>query len=162
MNKGYIVAVIVVVILVGGGWYFYSSMQSSSYSQTQSASNFPVTQYPAPTSTAGSPASGSPSPSSTTAAGAAKSFTVHGNDLNADLTTITVSKGTSVSITFSVDAQNTYHGGLDFRSSMLNTGTITPGSSKTVTFTANSSFAFTPYWPLTNIKKPYTVNVVVQ
>lgn len=91
-----------------------------------------------------------------------KSFTIHANNNTADLTTITVSKGTLVQITFSVNAENTYHGGLDFRSSVLNTGTITPGNSKTVSFTASNSFIFTPYWPLTDIQKSYAINIVVQ
>gem|GEM_PF-6669131 len=33
---------------------------------------------------------------------------------------------------------------------------------KTISFTAHSSFSFTPYLPSTNIQKPYTVSVVVQ
>jgi hypothetical protein len=99
-----------------------------------------------------------PAPAS---APAAKHFAVNGNDASADLTTLTVKKGTPVSITFGADAGTTYHGGLDFRSSVLSTGTITPGSTKTVSFTADSSFSFTPYWPSTNIAKPYKINVVV-
>ncbi len=91
-----------------------------------------------------------------------KSFTVHASDTSADLTIITVSKGALVQVTFSVDANGTYHGGLDFRSSAVSTGAISPGSSKTVKFTASNSFVFTPYWPSTNIKKPYTISVVVQ
>lgn len=89
-------------------------------------------------------------------------FTVNGNDATADVKTITVAAGTPVSITFGADAGTTYHGGLDFRSSVVNTGTIVPGSTKTVSFTATKSFSFTPYWPSTNIAKPYTIDVVVR
>jgi len=85
-----------------------------------------------------------------------------GNDSSGSPTTITVSKGDVVQITFQAQASGTYHGGLDFRSSVINTGTISPGSSKTITFTAADSFAFTPYWPATNIAKPYKINIVVQ
>jgi len=92
---------------------------------------------------------------------AAQHFAVNGNDETADLKTISVAAGTPVSITFGADAGTTYHGGLDFRSSVVNTGTIVPGSTKTITFTAVKSFSFTPYWPSTNIAKPYTIDVVV-
>ncbi len=91
-----------------------------------------------------------------------KIFTVTANDNSATLTSISVNKGDAVSIKFSVDANDTYHGGLDFRSANFNTGTITPGSSKTIDFTATDSFVFTPYWPASNIQKPYTVKVNVQ
>lgn len=88
--------------------------------------------------------------------------TVAGNDSTGSPTTITVNKGDTVQITFHVQTEGTYYGGLDFRSSVIDTGTIIPGSSKTVTFTATNSFAFTPYWPATNVSKPYTIQVVVQ
>ncbi len=91
-----------------------------------------------------------------------KSFTVTGSDNQADLTNITVNKGDMVMLTFKVDPNNTYHGGLDFRSSVVNSGTIAPGASKMVMFTAASSFSFIPYWPASNIRKPYTININVQ
>lgn len=115
---------------------------------------------PAPTS---SPLT--PQPASQPSAGQAPktaSVTVVGNDSTGSPTTITVDKGDVVQITFQVQAEGTYYGGLDFRSSVINTGTISPGSSKTVTFTATNSFAFTPYWPATNVPKPYTIQVVVR
>lgn len=102
------------------------------------------------------------SASNAAAAPAAKHFTVNGNDATADVKTIAVAAGTPVTITFGADAGTTYHGGLDFRSSVVNTGTIAPGSTKTVSFTATHSFSFTPYWPSTNIAKPYTIDVVVR
>lgn len=91
-----------------------------------------------------------------------KSFTVNANDNAADLTNIAVKKGDLVSITFNVKTDETYHGGLDFRSSQISTGTILPGSSKTINFTAGSSFNFIPYWPASNIQKPYIIAVVAQ
>lgn len=122
---------------------------------------------PAPTPATPSPTaspkqSTTPTASPAPSAPASKSFVIHANDNSADLTTITVAKGTPVKITFSVGAENTYHGGLDFRSSVISTGTILPGSSKTISFTAQSSFSFTPYWPATNIQKPYTIKIAVQ
>lgn len=91
-----------------------------------------------------------------------RSFTVNASDTGADLTTISVAKGTSVTITFKADPNTTYYGGLDFRSSVVNTGTVASGGSKTVTFTANTSFSFQPYWPSTNTAKPYTIDINVQ
>ena len=66
---------------------------------------------------------------------------------------IRVDKGTKVKITFRVRTTNVYSGGLEIRSSKFNTQKIEPGSTKTVEFTANESFEFTSYWPVTNVKK---------
>lgn len=92
----------------------------------------------------------------------AQSFVIHANDGGADLKNVTVPKGTPVTITFNVSSTGTYYGGLDFRSSVVNTGTIAPGSSKAITFTAQSSFSFTPYWPASNIAKPYQIVVTIE
>ena len=90
------------------------------------------------------------------------SFTVIGSDDSADLTKIVVKKGDIVSVTFKVDPNNTCHGGLKFVSDDIDTDAIAPGESKTVTFTAKSSFEFVPYWPRNNRRKPYVVAVTVQ
>ena len=182
MNKSAIVAIVVVLVLIVGGLlYWYSNQGTSTYapqtsttpqpyqpyapsgptsstSANPTAPSTPVNQTPAPTP---SPTP-TPTPNPTPTSPAPQSFSVHGNDSTGDPTAITVNKGASVSITFTADAQGTYHGGLDFRSSVVSTGPIAPGSSKTVTFTANQSFAFTPYWPSTNIAKPYKITVTVQ
>ncbi len=128
--------------------------QSVDSSQPQSGS----TQSGSATSSSGTTTSAPTSTSGPTSA----SFTVNANDDFADLTHITVSKGTLVELTFNVEANTTYHGGLEFRSSSLNTDTIPPGGSKTITFTAQNSITFTPYWPSTNIAKPYQIVVTVQ
>lgn len=113
-------------------------------------------------STSGTSGSAQATTGTASPAPAAQHFAVNGNDATADVKNITVAAGTPVTITFGADAGTTYHGGLDFRSSVVNTGTITPGSTKTVSFTATKSFSFTPYWPSTNIAKPYTIDVVVR
>lgn len=156
MKTSYIVLAIVVIVLVVGGLLFVSNQSVKAPTQsTNSAATVQTSQSnPAASSSAAAPAA--------TATPAPQHFTVNGNDQTADLKTITVAKGTPVTITFGADSGTTYHGGLDFRSSVVNTGTITPGSTKTISFTADHSFSFTPYWPSTNIAKPYTINVVVR
>lgn len=165
MRKSVTIIVIVAVIVVGGLVYWHAN--SGAPAQVPAATETPAavtpSSAPAPTPTpipspSRKPVAPSPLPS---ASSAPQSFTVNGNDSTADLKTITVPKGTPVTITFGADAQGTYHGGLDFRSSVVSTGPIAPGSTKTVTFTAANSFSFTPYWPSTNIAKPYTINIVV-
>jgi hypothetical protein len=168
MKSTYIIgAIIVVIVGIGAAVLLHKP-----------ASVTPLTAPSYANATTSAPAASAPSaaPAATPAPGAAvyvqatvapaapapKSFTVNGNDETADVKTITVTKGTPVTITFGADAGTTYHGGLDFRSSVLNTGTIAPGSTKTISFTADKSFAFTPYWPSTNIAKPYTISVVVE
>lgn len=66
---------------------------------------------------------------------------------------IRVAKGSKVRLTFAIRSTNVYYGGLDIRSDVFKTSVIKPGSSATVEFTANESFEFTSYWPLTGIKK---------
>lgn len=68
--------------------------------------------------------------------------------------TVTVNKGDNVKITFKVRTSGTYFGGLDFRSSVWgDTGTVKPGESTIVEFTADKTFTFTSYWPVSNVKK---------
>lgn len=75
---------------------------------------------------------------------------------------INVNKGDRVKITFVVKTTNTYFGGLDFRSIVWgDTGTVKPGESKTVEFTADNTFTFTSYWPISSVKKSDGQVVVV-
>ena len=180
---------IAVLIAVFGGWYLilgagYSSPVQSSQAQvysSQQASN-PANQIqpsviPATTNIESNTTIVKPKPTGTSSSQSStktnsvtpapfvplsQSFKINGNDNSADLTNIMIPKGTPVAITFGVDSNNTYHGGLDFRSLVVNTGTIAPGSTKTINFVADQSFSFTPYWPSTNIAKPYTINITVR
>ena len=159
MSKKTIIILVVIVLLVIVGGIVWS-MQGSSSTQTPVT----TTQTTTTTTTTNPPensilpvnANGHVSASKT------DNFTIHADDTSADVTTIDAAIGDIVNITFVVNASTTYHGGLDFRSSLINSGTITPGASKTITFTAANSFSFTPYWPSTNIAKPYTISVVVK
>lgn len=159
MRTSYIVGAIIVILIIGGIAYAVhgnSSMDDmSSQMASTTASSDDAAESGAPVTITHS------TTTTTTVAPAPKSFTVNGNDATADVKEITVAKGTPVTITFGADAGTTYHGGLDFRSSVVNTGTIVPGSTKTVTFTADHTFSFTPYWPATNIAKPYVITVTV-
>lgn len=67
--------------------------------------------------------------------------------------TITVPKGSRVKIHFIVRTANVYYGGLDFRSSKFKTETVKPGGITNVEFIADESFAFTSYWPLSDVQK---------
>ncbi len=175
MNK-IIIAVILAAVIGIGGYFLLRGPQMPTPNSNLTAS-MPSLETPQITSTNTLPA---PIPSLTTPQTSStsiiqnppspasppvvreQSFTVHANDSSADLTKIMVNKGATVTITFSVDANDTYHGGLDFRSPVVNTGPIAPGSSKTINFTAINSFNITPYWPTTNIQKPYTISVTVE
>lgn len=99
----------------------------------------------------------------TTTTIAAKQFSISADDSSySPLGPINVNKGDTVKITFNVKTTGVNFGGLDFRSSEFDTGTIKPGGSKTVEFVADSSFSISSYWPGSNTKKPYTIEVVVQ
>ncbi len=80
-------------------------------------------------------------------------FTAMVNDARFDPASIEVKKGSLVKITFTIDTTNVSFGGIDIKSSEFETGTISPGASKQVSFTATKSFTVTGYWPASGIKK---------
>jgi archaellum component FlaF (FlaF/FlaG flagellin family) len=90
--------------------------------------------------------------------------TVTATDDNADHTTISIKKGASVKLTFKVSQDGVYHGGLQFKSTdpAIDSGPIAPGKTKTITFTANKSFSFQPYWYASGVKKDYLITINVQ
>lgn len=92
------------------------------------------------------------------------SFTITANDDSADHEAITVKKDAKVTLTFTVEKSGVYHGGLQFKSDdpQIDSGPIAPGDSKAVTFTADKSFSFTPYWYASGVKKNYMIDVTVQ
>jgi hypothetical protein len=92
----------------------------------------------------------------------AKNFIIEIDDYTAEPDSITVDQGTEVTLVVRAKNTNVYHGGIELRSPVVNTGAIAAGSSATISFTANDSFEFTPYWPASGIKKDYTFKVNVK
>ncbi|MBI4044480.1 MAG: DUF4382 domain-containing protein [Candidatus Diapherotrites archaeon] len=91
-----------------------------------------------------------------------KEFVVMADDSKFDPNEITVSPGDMVRITFNVPTSGVSWGGLDMRSDYFNTGTIKPGQSKAVEFTAPaSSFKVRSYWPSSSVLKA-TMDVTVE
>ena len=103
----------------------------------------------------------SPAPSPTPTP-TVQSFSITADDSSANPSQITVPIGTIVNLTFNVSSQNVYYGGLEFRSLVANTGTIQAGGSKTIAFTVNQSFEFTPYWPASGVAKDYKIKIIAQ
>jgi hypothetical protein len=93
---------------------------------------------------------------------AALSFIVDASDETASPLQLSVPRGAEVTITFRVDTENVYYGGLEFRSPYGDTGSIPPGGEMEFTFTAEESFFFVPFWPSSDIQKPYMVEVQVE
>jgi hypothetical protein len=91
-----------------------------------------------------------------------QSFSITADDFSATPSSITVPVGTIVNLTFNISAENVYYGGLEFRSSVVNTGSISPGGSKTVAFTVSESFDFVPYWPASQVRKDYVVKIIAE
>lgn len=91
-----------------------------------------------------------------------ESYTITADDSAATPNSITVSSGTKVNLTFKVKSENVYYGGLDFRSSVINTGPILPGGQKTVSFTADQSFTVNAFWPSSGVQKATNVRIIVQ
>ncbi len=118
-----------------------------------------ATTTPPPTTPSPNPTPGTPPPPPTNPP-TIQSFTIAADDSAATPSEISVTKDAIVQITFNVGA-NVYYGGLDFKSSVVNSGTIMANSSKTISFKATQSFSFTPYWPASSIAKNYTIKVNV-
>jgi hypothetical protein len=87
---------------------------------------------------------------------------VHASDTTADLKVIEANKGDTVKLTFIADPRNNYHGGLEFRSTTMDPVKVMTGQSIMVSFVADETFSFTPYWPGTETKMPYTIDIIVK
>jgi len=72
---------------------------------------------------------------------------------NQRISSISVTKGNTVKITFKVKEAGTYFGGLDFRGCGQDTQDTRPGSSVDVQFNAASTCTITSYWPASNVRK---------
>lgn len=117
----------------------------------------PPAQQPAPTQTQTQPAPPPPAPTTKT-----ESLSTTADDSVASPDTLTVNKGDTVNLTLNVKTTGVYYGGLDFRSSVFNSGTVLPGQNKTVSFTADQSFDIHCFWPSSNVEKAAVIHVVVK
>ncbi len=152
MNKKAVI-VVGIVIVVGGVAVVLGGKQSNT--ETNSVpSNYSADQS--------KQSSEKPNTSNTNAPTTASDFVVKATDNSADPTTLNVRKGDTVKVTFSVQQEGVYHGGLEFKSDVISSGPIKPGESQTVSFVADRSFDFTPYWYQSQVKKDYLVSVKVQ
>jgi uncharacterized protein YxeA len=145
------IVVIVIVLAVGGGAFALVK-----HNDTKDSASTPAT------TNSSSPEKSTANESGSQTAAAGTSFTVNANDETADVKTLNVKKGDNISVTFKVDTDSVYHGGLEFKSDVVSSKPIKPGGSDTVTFTADKSFDFTPYWYQSDIKKDYLISVKVQ
>jgi hypothetical protein len=84
------------------------------------------------------------------------------DDSGTNPSTLNVKKNAIVEITFTVASSNVLSGGLEFKSSVVNSGAILAGTSKTVSFKATESFEFTVYGSSGGSKKDYTIKVNVK
>lgn len=89
-------------------------------------------------------------------------ISIHASDTTANLKVIEANKGDEIRLTFIADPRDNYHGGLEFRSPTMDPVKVMNNQSKMITFTADESFSFTPYWPGTDNAKPYTIDIIVK
>jgi len=150
--KKAIIVIVVVVVLGGGAFALTKHNDNKDNSSTPATTN--------KTSSTNSNESSSSQSAKTAVTGT--DFTINANDESADVTTLNVKKGDKITVTFKVDTNEVYHGGLEFQSDVVNSKPIKPGASDTVTFTADKSFDFTPYWYQSQVKKDYLIAVKVQ
>jgi len=175
-----IIEVLALVIIAGGVFSLMHKSSNKSVMDTNTSSGTTTTpkvtsnnQPSASKATTQTQATSSPATSTTTPTAPAPkatttpsplNATVNANDDSASPETISASNGQTVNITFNVEEQGTYHGGLEFKSTdpAIDSGPIAMGSSKVVSFTANKSFKFTPFWYASSVQKDYFVTVNVQ
>lgn len=146
MNKKILGIIVIIVVLVGGAGIYLAKHTKKDTNNT-------------PSNSGNTPSTGTLSSDSMT-----PSFTITATDDSADHEAISVKKGAKVNLTFKVSTSGVYHGGLQFKSTdpAIDSGPIAPGNSKTVTFTADKSFSFQPYWYASQVKKDYLITVTVQ
>lgn len=151
--KKAIVIIVAVVVLGGGAFALVKHNDNKDNESGKSASSSSQSKTGSSDS-----AKSTASQSATTGT----DFTINANDETADVKTLNVKKGDTITVTFKVDTNNVYHGGLQFQSDVVSSKPIKPGDSDTVTFTADKSFDFTPYWYQSQVKKDYVISVKVQ
>ncbi|HKR82412.1 MAG TPA: hypothetical protein VJR27_05460 [Candidatus Saccharimonadales bacterium] len=151
MNKKVLAGVVVVLLVAAVAFVMFKGSKNNDKSATTNTGG--SSNSAASTNASGSLTSDSMTPS----------FTLTANDSSADHEAITVKKGAQVSLTFVVEKSGVYHGGLQFKSTdpALDSGPIAPGDSKTITFSADKTFSFTPYWYASGVKKDYVITVNV-
>lgn len=163
MKKGIIAAVVVVVLAIGGFALAHSkSSDKNDATNTADTSSNKAADTSTNNTTANTDTTTNTDSSASTTPTTGTDFTINANDESADKETINVKKGDTIKITFHVTQNETYHGGLEFKSDVVNSAGIKTGDSGTVTFTADRSFDFTPYWYQSDIKKDYVISVKVQ
>jgi hypothetical protein len=165
MYKKPIIAIIVaVVVIVGvGGYFVYSQVNQNNNTAVTPPPPPPPAEPPSPTPPPPPqivpppppPAVQPPPPPPT------QNFLIQADDYMATPNQIHVSAGTLVSLVIKIKTDNVYYGGVEFKSSVVNTGAISPGGTKTVEFTANQSFELLPYWPASGVKKDYSIKINV-
>jgi uncharacterized protein YxeA len=149
--------IIAVIIILGGGAFALMK-----HNDTKDSSTKPAATSAKTSSTASSNKSTTAQAQTTSSQATGTKFVINANDETADVKTLNVKKGDTIIVTFNVDTDNVYHGGLEFQSDVVSSKPIKPGASDTVTFTANKSFDFTPYWYQSQVKKDYVISVKVQ
>lgn len=87
---------------------------------------------------------------------------IHVSDEKTELNVIEANKGDDIRLTFIADPRNNYHNGLEFRSDVMDPVRLLNGQSMMITFVADESFTFTPYWPGFTTPLPYKIDVVVK
>jgi hypothetical protein len=161
-----ILTVFSAVVLIGAG--------CSGGPKNSENANAPTTNAPAETTATGTPtvttstesatntnapATTATKPKTAPASTVRSSFYVEVDDSGFYPTSGTAKKGSTVTVTFKARASNVIYNGLAVRSNKNDLGTIKGGTSKSVTFPADSNVTFSAFWPTGAYRGAWTLYV---
>lgn len=166
-----IIGFILIFLIIGGVLFYFQRLNY--YKRTRGESPLPtpsvtvsppVSQSPSATPVASRTPTPTPGTSPTPSASPSvsprpeKTLKVEVTQDAAGLYESRTKKGTLVHFTISVTSDSV---ALEFKSGDITTGSIAPGSSKTLDFTIEKSMTFTPYVASTGKAGPYTIKIIV-
>ncbi len=157
--------IFLILLLILFGWAFYNAAQKMK--KNSSASPTPTqTMVVASPSVFRSPSPGDTPSATPEASGTPQArmrlVSIDVDNSGAGETRVPVVSGMVVRLTINVMPDNVDPQGLRFTSPVISSGTIAPGTSKTMEFTASRSFTLTGYAVSTGAQLPYAINVVLQ
>ena len=159
-----VIGFILIFIIIGGIALYFQRLNY--YKRIGNGNPLPTPSVVVSPNISGSPTptlSGTPEPTPTSSASPSvsprpeKTLKIEVTEIAAGLYESRAKKGTVVHFTISVMSESRT---LEFKSGGITTGSISPGSSKTIEFTLEQDMTFTPYEMPSGTVAPYTIKII--